>query len=64
MQGQRDVNGRIRRGDEQSGAKLTTDAVRAIRESRETEKVLAGRYGVSRTTIGRIRRRDAWAHIR
>jgi hypothetical protein len=45
-------------------AKLTADAVRHIRESREMGKVLAIDYGVSRATISLIRRGERWKWLR
>jgi hypothetical protein len=44
-------------------AKLTEDAIHAIRASRESGNVLGRQHGVSRTTIALIRRRIAWSHV-
>ena len=40
--------------------KLTIKAAREIRNSSETELVLAARYGISRTTVGHIKRGRLW----
>ena len=44
-------------------AKLTDDKVREIRNSTEPERTIMHRYGVSRSVIGRIRRREGWRHV-
>lgn len=44
-------------------AKLTESDVRTIRASTESQSRLGARYGVSRTTIGRVQRRMLWRHI-
>ena len=44
-------------------AKLTSDAVTAIRSSSEGGGVLARRYGVTRWTIMDIRHRRTWHHL-
>ena len=44
-------------------AKLTDDDVRAIRASSSSERQLAGRFGVARSLIGRIKRREGWQHV-
>lgn len=45
-------------------AKLDWDKVRAIRASTEKEAVLALRYGVSKPTIGQVRRGETWHEYR
>lgn len=42
-------------------AKLSLDAARQIRASTERTAVLAERYGVSRYTICRVKRHEAWS---
>jgi len=42
---------------------LTEDQVRAIRADTRIERVIAPEYGVSRATIGQIRRGQTWKHI-
>jgi len=42
---------------------LSPDAVRTIRSSRLRGPALAARFGVSASTISRVRRRTAWAHV-
>lgn len=41
-------------------AKLTPDAVRAIRASREPQSTIARRYGVTRQAVSKVRRRLTW----
>lgn len=55
--------GRQLRGEQQKNAKLTTEQVLAIRRDKRTEKELGALYGVDDTLIGKIRRRQAWAHL-
>lgn len=57
------VRWRAHPGVRNGRAKLTEDDVRAIRASRETNVVLAARYVVFDTLVGRIRRRQAWCHV-
>ncbi len=45
-------------------AKLTIDQVQEIRASTETGPVLAQRFGVHKSLIGRIRRGEAWVEYR
>lgn len=45
------------------GSRLTEKQVLKIRESAETQTVLAARYRVSQSTIGRIKNRQRWAHL-
>lgn len=56
----------IRRGEEQAQAKLTEEEVLVIRAQAEvgSSKVrLAARFGVSDGLIGKIVRREIWAHV-
>lgn len=56
---------RIARGEQHGCAKLTTEQVAEIRQvyasERITHKDIAARYGVNKSTIGRIVRQDSWA---
>ena len=52
-----------RRGTRNANARLTEADILAIRQSDETEYVTATRYGVSVSTIGRIRRLEGWQDI-
>lgn len=51
---------RIARAHRAARGKLDIEKVRVIRASTETEAVLAERYGVSKPTIGQIRRNETW----
>jgi hypothetical protein len=55
--------GGARPGEEHHFARLTEDAVRAIRSSSGSNKALAGRYGVSPATISFVRRGLSWKHV-
>jgi hypothetical protein len=57
-------HGTSNRGERQGQAKLTEDAIRAIRAQPERPGVeLAKEYGVTQTHISRIRRRTTWGHV-
>ena len=53
------------RGERHGNARLTAQQVRAIRRDRAAHdtafRVLAERYGISVSTVGRILRRETWA---
>lgn len=51
------------RGERNGAAKLTNEAVLAIRASSERAPTLAARLGVSRSTVRAIRARRTWAHL-
>ena len=44
-------------------AKLNDTAVREIRKSDDSQKMLARRYGVSQTTVWHVRHRLVWVHV-
>ncbi len=50
-------------GESNPSARLSDDAVRAIRRSDEPRAVLAARYGVTTARIGQIIRRTGWKHV-
>ena len=50
-------------GESKGTAKLTTSAVRAIRDSDEPNKVLGNLYGIDPSHIAKIRRREYWTHV-
>jgi len=54
---------RVAKGEESGHAKLTEQAVRAIRFSRTPRSVLAEKFGVTVTTIGDILHRKSWRHL-
>ncbi len=53
------------RGELHGNARLTAEQVRAIRRDRAAHdtafRVLAERYGISISTVGRVLRRETWA---
>ena len=51
------------RGERAGGAKLTEQDVLEIRSSSLTNTELAKIYPVNKMQIGRIRRRERWAHV-
>lgn len=59
----RERHGRTARGEKSAQAKLTEAQVREIRQSTLSCREAAQRYGVSKATISRVRRRVWWAHI-
>ena len=59
----RDAHGTTARGRRYPVAKLSEDAVREIRTSRETNKALSERFGVADSGISRIRSRQLWAWV-
>ena len=57
---------RIRRGERSGGAKLTEGQVRAIRRRHglgEPWQVLSCEYGIVKSTIYQILRRESWGHV-
>jgi hypothetical protein len=50
-------------GSDHGSAKLTEQQVREIRMSAGTCREIGKRYGVSHTTIERVRNRENWAHV-
>jgi len=64
-----DVNGsrsrpeKLVRGDSHPNSKLTHADILLIASSRETEKVLGERFGVTHTTIWKIRNNVSWQHV-
>lgn len=61
----KDRNAKLRmaRGERNGAAKITADAVRAIRASDEPPSVLGERYGVHPAHISKIRLGHKWKHI-
>lgn len=55
--------GRNARGASIRGARLTEADVRYIRSSKDSCVKLAAKYGVTRSNVTAIRRRESWAHI-
>lgn len=57
------VSGTELSGELNCQAKLTERDVIMIREDKRSERVVAKEYGVSKSTVGRVRRREMWAHV-
>ena len=57
------AHGTSNRGRRNGHAKLSEDAVRAIRRSPEPPTILAARYGVTHGQIGHIRNGRSWAWL-
>lgn len=51
------------KGEQHPQARLTDEQVRVIRQSPEMTSVLSRRFGVSKATIRRVRRRTYWKHV-
>ncbi len=56
--------GRRPRGTEHGRAVLTEAMVKEIRNSKDQQKALGEKYGVSSTQIARIKRRQLWDHVK
>lgn len=56
-------HGTERVGEARPGAKLTADQVLAIKGDTRPERLIAADYGISGGTVGKIRRREKWAHL-
>jgi HNH endonuclease len=52
--------GNILRGEKHQNSKVTWKNVRAIRKSKDSQRSLAKKYGISKTEIGRIKRMEYW----
>ncbi len=57
------AKGRQAKGKKNGLSKLTDDVVREIRNSKESQRKLAARFGVSSTTIRLARNRKTWTHV-
>ncbi|HVM93407.1 MAG TPA: HNH endonuclease [Terriglobales bacterium] len=51
------------RGEKNGCAKLTESDVKAIRQSRESQRAIAEKYGISQAMVHLIKSRKKWAHI-
>lgn len=58
----RDAKGRTSHGERRPSSKLTADDARAIRNDGRSSRQLAREYGVSGTTVLRIKKRQIWRH--
>lgn len=50
-------------GELAASAKLTDGQVREIYIAREPQRTIAARYGIGKSTVGAIKRGEAWRHI-
>lgn len=57
------ARGRLAKGEKIPWSKLTEANVLEIRNSSETQKSLAARFGVCRTNISLVKRRKNWRHV-
>jgi hypothetical protein len=55
--------GKAHSGEAHHNAKVTVEIVRAIRASTASQSALGRQYGISRQTVGEIKRREIWAHV-
>lgn len=53
----------ISQGANHGNAKVTEDDVRTIRASSDSLTVLAKRYGIAKSTMAAIRKRETWKHV-
>lgn len=56
-------HGTLAVGEKIAQAKLTTDQVRALRAASGRHEALAYAFGISRTQVSRIKRRENWSHV-
>jgi len=59
----RDKDGTTPRGESHPNAKMTANKVKTIRESSDTQRVLAKRFGISQAQISTIVRCENWSHV-
>ncbi len=57
------AKGRMPHGANHHQSKLTDDIVREIRSATGSQRAIAVRFGVCKTTIGRIKRGEIWKHV-
>lgn len=57
------AKGRSTFGERNPQATLTEDEVLKIRESNESTRVIAERFGICRSTVSKIRKRKRWRHL-
>lgn len=57
------LRGRHARGTGMPNAKLTEDAIRLIRASREPLRLLAARFGIGKSVASDVRRGKKWRHV-
>lgn len=50
-------------GERHGNRRLTDDAVRQIRVDKRPETKIAEEYGISRSVVGGVRRRETWRHV-
>lgn len=55
--------GRSARGEKQGHAKLSAEQVFAIRASIGSQAEIGRQFGVGRTAVGKIKRRELWVHL-
>ena len=56
-------DGTLKRGEQQTNAKLTPEMVYAIRADNRLHRVIANDYPVNRSVISAIKNRSAWTHL-
>lgn len=60
---ERGNNKRDQWGEKNSSAKFTSDLIKQIRNDTGMQKDMIKRFGVSKSQISRIRRRETWRHL-
>ena len=61
---ERDERARTLAGEQQPMAKLTNDQVSWIRQQTSiTDQAIADQLGISRATVGQVRRGESWKHL-
>lgn len=57
------IDGTYQFGETATSVKLTEAQVIAIRDDDRLHRIIAEEYGVARTTISALKRRDTWTHL-
>lgn len=57
------LDGTYQIGEAAANCKLTEEQVIAIRNDARIQRIIAEEYGVSKSTIAMIKRRESWRHI-
>lgn len=61
--GDRHRRGGYVKGETDPDARLTNEQVRAIRSDSRSSRIVGHAYGVSHTTVQKIRRGEMWSHV-
>ncbi len=54
---------RCHQGSKNPNAKLTESLVREIRNAEGNQREIGARFGINKSTVSRIKRREHWPHV-